>query len=234
MKADTDRDGAILRITSIVDDRSHNFHARPSPDGRRIAFDSDRDGERGVYVADVDGQNVRRISGDGFAAIPSWSPDGRMLAFVRAEPDHPKVWNLWMMNLATGDERQLTSYRYGQPWGGSWFADGKRIAYSHEDRLVVLNLMTGASRVYPSPRKGALVRTPAVSPDGSRAVFQVFHAGTWLLDFRIGRHEEGVGRSLRRGVRLGARRPPRRLPQPFGRQVGRLDHDGIESVITDH
>ena len=56
MQADTDRDGAILRITSIVDDRSHNFHARPSPDGRRIAFDSDRDGERGVYVADADGQ----------------------------------------------------------------------------------------------------------------------------------------------------------------------------------
>ena len=100
MKADTDRDGAILRITSIVDDHSHNFHARPSPDGQRIAFDSDRDGERGVYVAEADGQNVRRISGDGFAAIPSWSPDGSTLAFVRAEPDHPKVWNLWITNLA--------------------------------------------------------------------------------------------------------------------------------------
>jgi hypothetical protein len=184
MKADTDRDGAILRITSIVDDHSHNFHARPSPDGQRIAFDSDRDGERGVYVADSDGHNVRRISGDGFAAIPSWSPDGSTLAFVRAERDHPKVWNLWLMNLATGQERRLTSYKYGQPWGGSWFPDGKRIAYSHEDRLFVLNLITGASRMYQSPRKGALVRTPAVSPDGTRAVFQVFHAGTWLLDFK--------------------------------------------------
>jgi helix-turn-helix protein/dipeptidyl peptidase IV (DPP IV)-like protein/WD40 repeat protein len=186
MKADTDRDGAILRITSIVDDHSHNFHARPSPDGQRIAFDSDRDGERGVYVADVDGHNVRRLTGDGFAAIPSWSPDGRTLAFVRAEPDHPKVWNLWVMNVATGEQRRLTSYKYGQPWGGSWFPDGKRIAYSHEDRLFVLNLSTGASRMYPSPRKGALVRTPAVSPDGTRAVFQVFHAGTWLLDFKSG------------------------------------------------
>jgi len=186
MKADTDRDGAILRITSIVDDHSHNFHARPSPDGQRIAFDSDRDGERGVYVADVDGHNVRRISGDGFAAIPSWSPDGSTLAFVRAEPNHPKVWNLWTANLATGEQRRLTSYKYGQPWGGSWFPDGKRIAYSHEDRLFVLNLATGASRMYQSPRKGGLVRTPAVSPDGTRAVFQVFHAGTWLLDFKSG------------------------------------------------
>jgi len=186
MRADTRPEGSILRITSIVDDRSHNFHARPSPDGQKVAFDSDRDGERGVYVADADGRNVRRITGDGFAAIPSWSPDGSALAYVRADRESPKVWNLFMMNLATGDERPLTSYRYGQPWGGSWFPDGKRIAYSHEDRLIVLNLVTNTSRIYPSPRKGALVRTPAVSPDGTRAVFQVYRAGTWLLDFRSG------------------------------------------------
>lgn len=186
MRADTDPEGSILRITSIVDDRSRNFHARPSPNGQRIAFDSDRDGERGVYIADADGRNVRRLTGDGFAAIPSWSPDGGSLAYVRAERDQPKVWNLWMMNLTSGEERRLTSYKYGQPWGGSLFPDGKRIAYSHEDRLVVLNLATDGSRIYPSPRKGALVRTPAVSPDGTRAVFQVYRAGTWLLDFRSG------------------------------------------------
>jgi Tol biopolymer transport system component len=186
MRADTDPEGSILRITSIVDHRSRNFHARPSPDGQHIAFDSDRDGERGVYVADADGRNVRRITGEGFAAIPSWSPDGGTLAYVRAERDKPKVWNLWMMNLTSGEERRLTSYPYGQPWGGSWFPDGKRIAYSHEDQLIVLNLTTGASRIYASPRKGALLRTPAVSPDGTRAVFQVYRAGTWLLDFRSG------------------------------------------------
>ena len=186
MRADTDPEGSILRITSIVDDRSHNFHARPSPDGQRIAFDSDRDGERGVYIADANGRNVHRVTAEGFAAIPSWSPDGGRLAYVRGEPDQPKIWNLWLMNLATREERRLTSYRYGQPWGASWFPDGKRLAYSHEDRLIVLNLSTGSSMSYPSPRKGSLVRTPAVSPDGSRAVFQVYQAGTWLLDFRTG------------------------------------------------
>lgn len=186
MRADTDSNGAVLRITSIVDDRSHNFHARTSPDGRRIAFDSDRDGERGVYVANFDGHNVRRVSGKGFAAIPSWSPDGQSLAFIRAEADRPDVWNLWVMNLVTGQQRRLTSYQYGQPWGGSWFPDGRRIAYSHEDRLVVQDLATGTTRTYVSPRKGALVRTPAVSPDGSRAVFQVARAGTWLVEFKTG------------------------------------------------
>lgn len=186
MRADTDGGGAILRITRIVDDSSRNFHARPSPDGTRIAFDSDRDGERGVYVADADGRNVKRVTGEGFAAVPSWSPDGSSLAFVRAEPDRPRVWNLWTVDLDSGATRRLTNHPYGQPWGGSWFPDGKRIAYSHEDRLIVLDIAGGTRRVYPSPRKGQLVRTPAVSPDGRRVIFQVYRDGAWLLDLRDG------------------------------------------------
>lgn len=182
MRADTDSRGAVLRITSVVDDRAQNFHARPSPDGTQIAFDSDREGERAVYIADADGHNVRRVSGEGFAAIPSWSPDGRQLAFVRAEPGQPQVWNLWTTDLESGQERKLTTYRYGQPWGGSWFPDGKRIAYSHETNLVILDLATGKRRVFNSPVSGRLVRTPAVSPDGKRVIFQVMRDGTWLLD----------------------------------------------------
>jgi hypothetical protein len=184
MRADTDSNGAILRVTSVVDDHARNFHARPSPDGERIAFDSDREGERAVYVADADGQNVRRISGPGFAAIPSWSPDGGTLAYVRAEADRPRVWNLWMTDLDSGEERRLTSFKVGQPWGASWFPDGRRIAYSHETRLVIMDLETGKERAFRSPIKGRLVRTPAVSPDGTRILFQVYRDGAWLLDLR--------------------------------------------------
>jgi Helix-turn-helix domain/WD40-like Beta Propeller Repeat len=186
VRADTDGDGTVLRITKIVDDTANNFHVRPSPDGSRIAFDSDRDGTRGVYVADGDGKHVRRVSGEGSASVPSWSPDGQTLAFVRAEPDKPKVWNLWTLQLESGQMQRITSYPYGQPWGGSWFPDGRRIAYSHEDRLIVRDLESGAERVFPTPIKGRLLRTPAVSPDGRRIVFQVHRDGTWLLDFPRG------------------------------------------------
>ena len=186
MRADTDGQGAVLRVTSIVNDEGSNFHARPSPDGRSIAFDSDRHGERAVYVADADGRNVRRITGEGFAAVPSWSPDGRMLAYVRAEPSRPKVWNLWTVDLETGDTRRLTSHRFGQPWGGAWFPDGQRIAYSHEHRLIVLSLADGKTKVYAPPKKGGWIRTPAVSPDGDRVMFQVHGDGAWLLDLRDG------------------------------------------------
>lgn len=186
MRADTDASGTILKVTSIVNDSARNFHARPSPDGSRIAFDSDREGERAVYVADADGRSVRRVTGEGFAAVPSWSPDGRRLAYVRAEPGHPRVWNLWLVDLATGRTTRLTSHRVGQPWGAAWFPDGERIAYSHEDRLIVRTVDGRKEQVYPSPRKGRLLRTPAVSPDGRKVVFQLYRDGAWILDLKDG------------------------------------------------
>jgi hypothetical protein len=186
VRAGSQANGAVLRITRIVNDAARNYHVRPSPDGTRIAFDSDRAGVRGVYLADSDGTNVRRVSGAGFAAVPSWSPDGRMLAYVRADADRAHVWNVWTLDLASGAERQLTSLRSGQPWGASWFPDGRRLAFGHDDRLVVLEIESGRSRTYPAPRAGRLVRTPAVSPDGRRIVFQVERDGAWLLDLADG------------------------------------------------
>ena len=182
-------DASDLHVITVLDDGARNYHAQPSPDGQLVAFDSDRDGERGVYLVDRDGTNVRRVSGSGYAAVPSWSPDGRRLAYVRAEPDNPKVWNLWLLSLdpdAPNAARRLTHYSYGQPGAASWFGDGRRICYAHEDKIVVLDLFSGRSREFESPVKGRLVRTPAVSPDGTKIIFQVFRRGAWLLDLASG------------------------------------------------
>lgn len=170
-----------LRIVKIVDDGSRNYHAQPSPDGRAIAFDSDRDGERGVYVADRTGAGAHRVSGPGYAAVPTWSPDGTRIAYIRAEPDRPSVWNLWIQPATGGRARRVTEYPSGQTWSASWFPDNRRICYTHETTLTILDLVTGESRQFDSPVTGSLMRTPAVSPDGSRVVFQVFHRGAWIL-----------------------------------------------------
>jgi hypothetical protein len=175
-----------LGITTIVDDGSHNSHAQPSPDGRFVAFDSDRNGERGIYVANRDGSQVRKVSGAGYAAVPTWSRNSEWLAYIRAEADKPSVWNLWVQPAAGGSARRVTHYRYGQTWAASWFPDDRRIAYSHEDTLIVMDLQTGGTTRYRTPVKGQLVRTPAVSPDGTKIIFQVFRHGAWLLDLGDG------------------------------------------------
>jgi Tol biopolymer transport system component len=174
-----------LQIMTIVDDGARNYHPQPSPDGRLVAFDSDRDGERGVYVANRDGSNVHRVSGSGYAAVPTWAPDASGLAYLRAEADRPAVWNLWL-KPENGEERRITRYSYGQTWGASWFPDSRRVCYSHEDTLNVIDVTTGEFRRFTSPVKGSLVRTPAVAPDGSRIIFQVLHHGAWMLNLDDG------------------------------------------------
>jgi hypothetical protein len=178
--------GLGLRITRVVDDHSRSFHTRPSPDGTRVAFDSDRDGERAVFVANADGRNLRRVSGEGFAAAPNWSPDGKTLSFVRAEVDNPNVWNLWAHDLESGDSRRLTSNASGRPLGGSWFPDGHRIAYSGASSIIVLDVASGRPAIYPSPQPGRTTGSPAVSPDGRWVIFQLAGDGAWLLDLTDG------------------------------------------------
>jgi Tol biopolymer transport system component len=88
--------------------------------------------------------------------------------------------------MASGELQRLTSYRVGQTWAGSWFPDAQRVCYSHEDQLVILNIGTGVTNLFPSPLAGRLVRTPAVSPEGRRIIFQVFRDGAWMVDLQTG------------------------------------------------
>ncbi len=178
----TDLNGNGPSVTIVAG--GSNFHARPSPDGSRIAFDSDRDGQRAVYIAASDGSRIQRVSGSGYAELPSWSPDGEFLAFVRGEPRRPRIWNLWIRDLRTSTLQRVTAFRSGQTWTAAWFPDGRRVAFTHDDLLIVLDITDGRSQTFRSPARGSAVRTPAVSPDGRRVIFQVTRSGVWLLDLR--------------------------------------------------
>ena len=182
--ANLDDRGDVARVSAVRDDGTRDYHPRVSPDGQWIAFDSDRDGERGVFVAARDGSELQRVSGDGYAAVPSWSPDMKWLAFVRGEASRPRVWNLWLRDVASGEMQRLTSLKSGQVWGASWFPDGRTICYSHDEELIITRLGGGNDNdiVIETPKRGHLVRTPAVSPDGKSVIFQVFKDGVWLLD----------------------------------------------------
>ncbi|MET0533878.1 MAG: winged helix-turn-helix domain-containing protein, partial [Steroidobacter sp.] len=72
----------------LISSTRRQMNAQISPDGARIAFQSDRSGSSEIWVANADGTNPVRISAFGgpLAGAPSWCADGRRLAFdSRAE-----------------------------------------------------------------------------------------------------------------------------------------------------
>ncbi|MEJ2208565.1 MAG: hypothetical protein P8129_05950, partial [Anaerolineae bacterium] len=68
-----------------------------SPDGRWVAFMSQRDGNWEVYVASLAGGDMQRLTDyPGNDGLPAWSPDGRWLAYVS---DRGGAWAVWAMRF---------------------------------------------------------------------------------------------------------------------------------------
>ena len=130
------------------------------------------------------------------------------------------MWNLWLLSLESGEMQRLTSYRHGQTWGASWFPGGERIIYTHEATIVVRDLLTGVTREFNSPIPKRLVRTAAVSPDGSRVIFQVYRDGVWILALGDGSMQRVLADPSAEEFSLGARRHASRLSQPARGPLG--------------
>jgi Tol biopolymer transport system component len=178
--------GSGFQLANVEDGTHRAENVSLSPDGTRVAFDSDRDGVRGVYIAARDGTGVKRVGGPGLTVGPAWAPDGRALAVLRAEDDMPQVRNLWLLDVESGQERRLTNYRYGEISPASWFPDGRRLCYAQGDRLYVMDTDSGASRSFDSPKAARPIRAVAASPDGRHIVFQVENDGGWLMNLHDG------------------------------------------------
>ncbi|MGD9375115.1 MAG: protein kinase [Anaerolineae bacterium] len=85
-----------------------------SPDGRRLVFMSRRDGNWEVYLANLDGSGLTRLTNhpanDG---LPTWSPDGRHIAFIS---DRDGSWAVWIMRPDGRDQMRL--FPIGGPLDG--------------------------------------------------------------------------------------------------------------------
>ena len=94
-----------------------------SPDGRRIAFCWTW-GRTALSVIDADGRHPRELT-EAWGQGPHhcWSPDGEELLYLWKS-------NLWIINVASGDRRQLTSLGVGTQ-SPSWSPSGERIAFCH-------------------------------------------------------------------------------------------------------
>lgn len=102
-----------------------------SPDGKRIAFASNRTGRFEIYIMDPNGTNVMQITnGLGTVnAFPNWSPDGSKIAFISNRT--AAVRELFVMNADGTNVQQLTFASQGQRASNNpiFTKDGRKIVF---------------------------------------------------------------------------------------------------------
>ncbi len=150
-----------LRLTSTPAVES-NPHF--SPDGKWIAFSSNRSGNTAVYVVSVEGGSPKRLTWHPAAAFArGWSPDGKRVLYGSSRDSAPTGYDrLWTVSVEGGPSTMLT-----KQWGfdGSYSPDGKQIAIDRVDRwdvewrnyrggqntpLVILNLADQTEKLLPN------------------------------------------------------------------------------------
>jgi Tol biopolymer transport system component len=81
-----------------------------APDGRSLAFESDRDGKFAVYTIRTDGTALTKLTSGPFDDVqPRWSPDGKRIAFVSNRDGHDQIYT--MAPDGSGQIRLTTSER---------------------------------------------------------------------------------------------------------------------------
>jgi tricorn protease len=106
---------------------AHDKWARWSPDGRRIAFISDRNGEEEVYLADALGTGKPEPLTTGGKALrfaPEWAPDGKRLAFS------DKDGRLWVVTVAGKKLAEVARDLRGEIRDYAWSPCGGHLAFS--------------------------------------------------------------------------------------------------------
>ena len=122
------RVGGKRRNNLTSDSKADDTQPAFSPNGELIAFRSERE-PSGIYVMEASGDNVRRISDDGYH--PSWSPDGKQVVVSGFGRDQPTVratgpQGLHVIEVESGERRKLSDAEASFP---AWSPHGHRIAY---------------------------------------------------------------------------------------------------------
>ncbi len=175
-------DGDVLQIT---DSPARDQYVEYSPDGKLIAFVSDRSGREEIYVAPSGGGEAQKLTDiDALKSFLAWSPDSDQLAFTCS--DH----TLRRYSLSSKQTTEIATSKYGAFGIVTWSPDGKWIAYSKP-------AYTRTTDIYMIPAEGgeekkvtfdsASETAPRFSPNGHKLYFLRSEGGPGADDDLAGR-----------------------------------------------
>lgn len=143
-------DGTLISKLTNGPRGSMNVEPALSPDGKRIAFSSDRSGVPMIYLMNADGSNQKRVTFSGkYNSTPAWSPDGSKIAFAGWDDDH---YDIFTMNTDGSNMARITSARKKS---GKW-AQNESPVFSPDGRLLLYTSdRSGTHQLYISNLDGS-------------------------------------------------------------------------------
>lgn len=183
-------------IKKLTDSKGYDAEATISPDGKKVIFTSERDGDLELYSMNTNGKNIKRLTNEpGYDGGAFFSPDSKMIVYRGSHPtdanlikrdkellaEHlivPTVFEVWTMNADGSNKRQITKLNTAS-FAPFFTPDGKRIIFctnyfATDERkrnfdLAVVNLDgTGLERITFNESFDGF---PMFSPDGKKLVF---------------------------------------------------------------
>ncbi|MCE2884785.1 MAG: hypothetical protein LW806_07805 [Planctomycetaceae bacterium] len=165
-------------VTQLTTDPSDDLMPSIAPDGTKIAFASNRNGNWDIYTMPITGGAPTQITFDADEEVqPTWAPDGRRLAFSRKN-GRTGTWEIWIVDSATPGLRTFVCEGFLPRWS----------PVEERDTLLFQRARQRGSRLYgvwtidivkgegmnPTEivsAKNAAILQPSWSPDGQKVVF---------------------------------------------------------------
>jgi eukaryotic-like serine/threonine-protein kinase len=150
-----------------------------SPDSKRIAFTSDRDGNWEIYTMDTDGQNISRLTEnpaqDGW---PWWTADGKQILFTS---DRDGQWQIYSMDADGSNVQELTHIPNRTNLYPAVSPDGKKVVFSSQVTATnegdIYSMNIDGSDLQRLTNTAALNNIPSFCPDSQHIVFESDRAG---------------------------------------------------------
>lgn len=178
-----DRDGKNLK--QLTTEKGYDAEGAYSPDGKLIAFCSDRDGDPDLYVMNADGTGVRQLTNEpGYDGGPFISPNGKWVIF-RSDRKKSEMLQIHVIGLDGKNDTALTD-NFGVNWAPYWHPTKPYIIWTGADHtdpkarpnydLWLMKYEEKDGRILPGPIKritdnvGADV-LPVFSPDGNKLMW---------------------------------------------------------------